>query len=109
VATFPSEYIACSEALIEFMRVLRPHGKLIILPFAWITGDKWLEKLAAWLFQITGQVPRSPTNGEVLSGIHGQWIEKLTTSAQKLGFLVTFEDVYLQSSHILIIMAEKTN
>lgn len=109
VATFPSEYIASIETLSEITRVLRRHGRLVILPYAWITGDKWLEKLAAWLFQITGQVPRSQPSGEPPSGIHGQWVEMLTNTAQQLGYLVTFKEVNLHSSRVLIILVEKMN
>jgi hypothetical protein len=43
--------------LSEAYRVLCPGGTLVILPAAWITGDKWYERFAAWLFDITGQAP----------------------------------------------------
>lgn len=55
VATFPSEYILAPQTLNEVWRILTPGGQLLILPTAWITGKSWLERLAAWLFIITGQ------------------------------------------------------
>jgi ubiquinone/menaquinone biosynthesis C-methylase UbiE len=54
-ATFPSEYIFEPQTLTETYRVLVPGGRLVVIPAAWITGKKWLERLAAWLFKITGQ------------------------------------------------------
>lgn len=57
-ATFPSEYIVDHQTLLEIYRVLKPCGSLVIVPFAWITGKKTLERLAAWLFRVTGQAPR---------------------------------------------------
>jgi len=57
-ATFPSEYIFEPQTLAEIRRVLRPGGKLVIIPSAWITGQGWLEQLAAELFRVTGQAGR---------------------------------------------------
>ena len=109
VATFPSEYIADSRSLSEIKRVLKVNGRLVILPFAWITGKRWLERLAAWLFQVTGQSPGLPADGEIPSGIHGQWVSSLVDSAKQLGFFVTFHKVSLRTSCVMIILAEKVS
>ena len=109
VATFPSEYIANQQTLEESWRVLQEDGQLVILPYAWITGDRWLEKLAGWLFRITDQAPEIPANGEALSGIFGEWIQALVRTAQQLGFHISIEDVWLKSSRVLVIIAKKTN
>lgn len=108
VATFPSEYIANLRTLEESWRVLQVDGCLVILPYAWITGDRWFERLAGWLFRITDQTPENPTNGEVPSGIFGEWVQALIKSAQQLGFHISIEDVSLQSSQVMIIIAKKT-
>lgn len=55
VATFPSEYIVQTSTLTEIHRILKPGGKFILLPMAWITGTNPAYKFAAWLFKITGQ------------------------------------------------------
>src|SRR5207237_1096722 len=54
-ATFPSEYIFDPWTLAEVRRVLRPGGKLIVVPAAWIGGKKFTDRAAAWLFRITRQ------------------------------------------------------
>jgi len=53
--TFPSEYILDPRTIKETFRVLVPGGKWVILPSAWITGNHWIERTAAWLFKVTGQ------------------------------------------------------
>ena len=55
VATFPTEYIVDPRTLAEIWRVLRPGGKLIVLPGAWVGGKSLPEAAARWLFKITGQ------------------------------------------------------
>lgn len=101
VATFPSEYINSRETLKEIWRVLDQSGELIILITAWITGDKFLEKLAAWTFHVTGQAP-----DPIQPGIAQQDFFQLS-AAQEVGFLVTSHLLDLDSSRVMIIKARK--
>ena len=57
VATFPSEYIFDPTTIAEAYRVLKPGGRLVILPVAWITGKKGIQRIASGLFRVTGQAP----------------------------------------------------
>src|SRR5258706_12807134 len=50
VATFPTEYIFDVRTLAEVRRVLRPGGKLIVMPMAWIGGKKNTKPATAPLF-----------------------------------------------------------
>jgi ubiquinone/menaquinone biosynthesis C-methylase UbiE len=53
--TFPSEYIFELESLHEITRVLAPGGNLVVVLFSRIHGRSWYDRVAAWLFRITGQ------------------------------------------------------
>lgn len=57
VSTFPSDYIFDPRTLEEIWRVLDYSGELIVLANAWITGDRFLERISAWLFKWTNQSP----------------------------------------------------
>ncbi len=93
VATFPSEFIIDGRTLIEIHRVLQPRGELIILPYAWITGQQWHERLAAWLFRVTGQAP--------------EWDEKFNKPFEMMGFTISVERIVLGSSKLPLLFATK--
>ncbi|OGO29440.1 MAG: hypothetical protein A2Z16_03290 [Chloroflexi bacterium RBG_16_54_18] len=57
VATFPSEFILESVTLREIRRILVKDGSLVVLPFAWITGQHLTDRLARGLFHFTNQAP----------------------------------------------------
>ena len=103
VATFPNEYINSRETLKEIWRVLDQSGELIILITAWITGDKFIEKLAAWIFNVTGQAP-----DPIQPGISQQDFFQLS-AAQEVGFQVTSHFIDLDSSRVMIIQANKSD
>lgn len=98
VATFPSNYIFESDTLLEVYRTLKNGGRLIVLPVAWITGNKSIERYAAGLFRVTGQAPSEPV--EIVSN-------RLKEPFTKAGFVVTIKQVEVKSSLVLIVVAEK--
>ena len=98
VSSFPSEYIFDTQTLSEAHRVLHNGGRFIVLPAAWITGQKLMERFAAGLFRVTGQVPTDPI--DVIS-------ERLKGPFEEVGFQVKIERVEVKSSLVLIIVAEK--
>jgi ubiquinone/menaquinone biosynthesis C-methylase UbiE len=93
VATFPSEYISSPDTLEEVRRVLAPGGQLIVLPVAWITGQGLLHRLAAKLFQATGQAP--------------EWDDRYLEPARERGFEVQVERLTIKASEVLVLVINK--
>ena len=101
VATFPSEYIHDVETLQEVWRVLEDSGELIVLIAAWVTGDKWYEKLVAWFFRVTGQAPDSRQLGTANLDFFQ------LSAAFEVGFQLNSRIIDLDSSQLMIIKAQK--
>jgi ubiquinone/menaquinone biosynthesis C-methylase UbiE len=97
VATFPSEYIFDPQTLKEAWRILASDGRLIILPMAWITGTRPLERMASWLFRVTGEAPGKP--GNISTDLRERF--------SRLRFTAHSEIVKQKSSQVLVIVAEK--
>ena len=95
-ATFPAEFLFDSQALAEAWRVIKPGGRLVLLPVAWITGRRRLDRLAAWLFKVTQEARAIEA---VLPGLYEH--------IQAAGFVVRHELVELPGSRVLIILAVK--
>lgn len=93
VSTFPSEYIVQPETLSEIQRVLRPNGLLVVLPVAWIRRQRPLDRLAAWLFRVTGQAE--------------SWDALFNEKFRIAGFLVEEERISLPGSELVILIAAK--
>ena len=92
VATFPTKFILEENTLSEIQRVLAPGGRLVVLPNAWITGEKFYEKWAAWIFNITGQSP--------------PWNDSILTYFSKAGFTARIEHITSASWAVVLILAE---
>jgi ubiquinone/menaquinone biosynthesis C-methylase UbiE len=99
VATFPSEYIADHLTLTEIRRVLKPSGRLVLIPMAWIWGKSLTDRAAKWLFRVTSQ-------GEELTGNFESKIKTLFTEA---GFRVEIIHTEILHSTVLIVVAESNN
>jgi len=92
VATFPTEYIYAQETLAEIHRTLKPGGKLIVLPFAWITGKGLIDRGTATLFRVTGQAPTWDP----------QWLEPFNQA----GFQTEVKMIHQKSWSLAIILAQ---
>ena len=97
IATFPSEYIFAEDTISEIARVLKPAGWAVILPQAQITGKKWLQRLAAWLFRITGQAVEADKI----------WRTFVQQPFYLAGFETNTEEIFLPASKIQVILAKK--
>lgn len=92
-STFPSEYIFNPLTLSESFRVLKDVGQFIILPVAWIGGKRWWEKIAAWLFRVTGQAP--------------VWDDRILEPFRTAGFVIKTEIIEAPSWTVMLILGEK--
>lgn len=115
VATFPSEFITAPDTLSEIHRVLVPGGELIILPAAWIVGNSLPDRMAAWLFKVTGQAPSTPpSTGQDASHEEGFTIpppfyEYFLVPVQNAGFDARLEFLEQESSLLMLIRGKKRN
>jgi len=99
ISTFPSEYISDDKTLSEIHRVLRDDGHFIVLPAAWIIGRAILDRVAAWLFQITGETPKN-----IIEIVTERFVQPL----EQAGFNVECKQVEIRSSIVLILIASKS-
>lgn len=97
LSTFPSEYIFDSRTLSEAWRVLKPDGRFVIVPMAWIGGKSLADKLASFLFRITGQSGESRESAR----------EKAKALFTEQGFRVEMVEVEQRYSVALVVVAEK--
>jgi hypothetical protein len=84
-------------SLAEFFRVLKPDGRLIVLPMAWITGVAAPERAAAWLFRVTGE------SAEDRATFEGRIVAPFAHA----GFAVHVEMVQAHASTLLFIVARR--
>ncbi len=89
VMTFPAEYILKPATFSEIKRVLTQGGTTLILPFAWVTGRKPVERLVAWINHVTGEAP--------------EWDPKIMERLKVEGFEATWEMINFSNSRIILI------
>lgn len=99
VSTFPAEFIVDPQAEREFYRVLAPGGRVVFVPAASIIPAHIADRLAQWLFDVTGQSV-APQPG-------GGWPPKLFQSYRNAGFEIKIESVKLPRSMVWVVIANK--
>jgi ubiquinone/menaquinone biosynthesis C-methylase UbiE len=100
VATFPSEYITDADTLAEVKRCLVNGGRFIVLPVAMLMGRGLLDRVMAFVFRVTHQVPEDPI--DIFS-------RKFEAPFLEAGFQVEVRRVEVRSSLLLIVIATKAN
>lgn len=102
VATFPNEFIFENSTVDEIDRVLVSGGQVIVIPFAWLTGESLIEKILALIFRITNQVPED-LNSPKSYGVN-TFVNKMIIK----GYIVESESIHLDRSQLFLIRASKT-
>ncbi len=95
VMTFPAEFIIKPASLAEVNRVLTTQGAAVILPFAWITGQKPWERIVAWVNRISGEAP--------------DWDPRMLEALKQWGFDPRWEVIELANSKLVVICLDKVS
>jgi ubiquinone/menaquinone biosynthesis C-methylase UbiE len=93
LSTFPSEFIFEPESLSEIWRVLKPAGRIVVVPMARIIGGAAWDRLAGWLYQVTGQ------SGPIQPG----WADPF----RRAGFRAEVHEVALPRAKVAVITGDK--
>lgn len=67
VATFPTEFILDPATGCEAARVLAPHGRLVVVVMARLSGRDPISRFIRWLYRVTGQDALTFDYGEPLA------------------------------------------
>ncbi len=98
LATFPAGFIAQPETAAQLWRLLRPGGRLVIVPQAQFSGRSIVVRLLERLYAITGQ--RLDKGKEGATPDPWRWLAQA-------GFHVRQESVLLPRSRALVVIAQK--
>lgn len=91
VTTFPSDTIMESAALSEVRRVLEPDGVLVIVPMAYLTGNRFIDRGLELIYRLTGQ--------------RGDGTQQIEACVAAAGFRATAEWFNLPGSRVMVVSA----
>lgn len=101
LSTFPTEFLANPDTIAGIFRVLKPGGRLVIVPQARLIGGGFLTRFIEWLYAITGQRPP-----EAADDRQGFW-QMIDQRFQAAGFRMSVALVHLEKSEVTVVTAEK--
>ena len=100
LATFPTAYITAPETIAAVHRLLRPGGRLVIVPGARRGGRGPLSSLVEWLYAITGQGGAADADPAARLAF---WAAALSTA----GFTISLHGIQVRDSVVTIVVAER--
>ena len=101
LSTFPTEFLAEQATIEAVYRVLRAGGRLVVVPQARLTGGGGINRFVEWLYAITGQRPQELSDG------YSDFWQVIHERFGAAGFETTLETVKLESSEVVVVVAEK--
>jgi ubiquinone/menaquinone biosynthesis C-methylase UbiE len=103
LATFPTEFIKDPDTILSILSILKPGGRLVIVPEARLIGGGVIHSLIEWLYTITGQrqVPMKTSSQPLDWRSIGEYYASS-------GFRVHVHSVLLDRSEVTIVVAERT-
>lgn len=108
LSTFPTNYIMAPTTLTAVARLLRPNGRLVIVPEGHLKGRQWTHRLIRWLFVVTGQADPQPAPHVPDPAQIAQLWQPVHAQFAALGFALTVELVQLPRSQVTVLVATKT-
>lgn len=113
LATFPGPYIVAPETIEGIGRVLRPGGRLVIVPGSYFTERDVPAQFLEWLYAITGQRERTPSEqagqtSDSESDGQGHGYELLVAVLGRAGFSSTVHPVDQGGSVAIVLVAEQS-
>lgn len=102
LATFPTEFIIDPDTIAGILSILKPGGRLVIVPEARLIGGGVIRSFIEWLYTITGQrqVP-TKTTSQLLD-----W-RSIGDYYASSGFRVRACSVTLDRSEVTVVIAER--